>query len=1097
MTKLSHPLMLAFALSVITATPTVAQSVTPNNDGTGTTVNNDGNRIDIDGGSLSENGENLFHSFEQFGLSESQIANFMSNPNIRNILGRINGGDASVINGLIQVTGGNSNLLLMNPAGIIFGESARLNVPADFTATTATGIGFENNFWFNAVGENNYQTLVGTPNTFAFDSDNPGVIVNGADLSLAEGNNLTLLGGNVVNTGEISAAEGNVTLSAVPGSSTIKISQAGHLLSLEIEPPRDSEGKILPFSATDLPTLLTSSGTETGLTANEDGSVIIAETGTSFIPEAALAINAGEINVSGFEGGAVTVTGNKVGLLSGEINATGVSAGGNVRVGGEYQRGDSLPSATQTIVDTSSSIAVDATDNGNAGSVVVWSDSLTRFTGTITARGGENGRDGGLVEVSGKDLLVFTGTVDAGSTLGEQGELLLDPKNIIIGDDGTALSSIFSPAPESEQADIAGFGISVATVGEDLLIGSPANISGGFNNAGQAFLFDRSGNALRTYNNPEPVQGGFFGFAVAAVGSDELLVGAPRNSIGGEDGGIPEAGQVFLFDKTSSEPIETYDNPNPGAAFISEGTFTGAVPIADTNFGAALAVADSNRFLVGAPGHTVTVEEAEETAFARAGQAFLIGRDGATITTFNNPNPSVDGNGKGTGNSFGTSIASLSGDSAAVGAPRNENGTGQVFIFDLDDSNAQQTIDNPEAEGSRFGQSLAEIAGDGDRLAVGASRNSDGGQVYLFDLGDTDEPITTLSNPDTAGGDFGDAIAGAGEDRLLVGARSNSGGVGQAFLFDTDSSQPVETFDNPSSNGGSFGTSVASLGAESVLIGASENSFRGIRNSGEAFVSISNSFIDADSFTGSLDFDTDPGATSIITPATITSILNSGTDVTLQASNDITIQTDQEIIADNADGDGGSLILQAGRSVEIGSDITSDNGNIEILANVPTESGTVAEFRDPGIAEISIAEDVTLDAGTGDVTLEVAEGEGARGDIDLDSVSGNDITIATGVGTVDVAGDITSTGNIAIAGNEIDLRGGNDSVTGQNLTLSGSDSQDINIGNGRNTIDLDLTFRDITALDIATGEGSGITIGSDRVTVPVLLSLPMVIPLPS
>ena len=257
--------MAAVATGILSANSVVAQSIAPNNDGTGTRVESDGNTINIDGGSLSGNGENLFHSFEQFGLSESQIANFMSNPNIRNILGRINGGDPSIINGLIQVTGGNSNLLLMNPAGIIFGESAQLNVPADFTATTATGIGFENNVWFNAVGENNYQTLVGTPNTFAFDTANPGAIVNGGDLTLAEGKNLTLLGGNVINTGEIETTEGSVTLSAVPGSSTVRIEQQGHLLSLEIEPPRDSEGNVLPFSATDLPSLLTSTGVATGL----------------------------------------------------------------------------------------------------------------------------------------------------------------------------------------------------------------------------------------------------------------------------------------------------------------------------------------------------------------------------------------------------------------------------------------------------------------------------------------------------------------------------------------------------------------------------------------------------------------------------------------------------------------------------------------------------------------------------------------------------------------------------------------------------------------------------------------------------------------
>ena len=53
-------------------------------------------------------------------------------------------------------------------------------------------------------------------------------------------------------------------------------------------------GNVLPFSAKDLPSLLTSSGDAiAGLTANEDGSIAIASTGKSFIPEAALAVHAG------------------------------------------------------------------------------------------------------------------------------------------------------------------------------------------------------------------------------------------------------------------------------------------------------------------------------------------------------------------------------------------------------------------------------------------------------------------------------------------------------------------------------------------------------------------------------------------------------------------------------------------------------------------------------------------------------------------------------------------------------------------------------------------------------------------------------------
>jgi large exoprotein involved in heme utilization and adhesion len=66
--------------------PALAQSITPTADGTGTLVTPDRNRIDIHGGTLSENGANLFHSFQKFGLDAGQIANFVSNPTIRNIL---------------------------------------------------------------------------------------------------------------------------------------------------------------------------------------------------------------------------------------------------------------------------------------------------------------------------------------------------------------------------------------------------------------------------------------------------------------------------------------------------------------------------------------------------------------------------------------------------------------------------------------------------------------------------------------------------------------------------------------------------------------------------------------------------------------------------------------------------------------------------------------------------------------------------------------------------------------------------------------------------------------------------------------------------
>lgn len=272
---------LVFWLLAATLSPAYAQSIIPAQDGTGSTVTRSNNRYDLSGGQRSGDGRNLFHSFEQFGLNQGEIANFLSNPAIQNILGRIIGGHPSVIDGLIQVTGGNSNLFLMNPAGIVFGANASLNVPAAFTATTANGIGFGNG-WFNAIGDNNYLNLIGNPQTIAFTMPQPGAIVNSGNLAVPTGHHLTLLGGTVINAGQMSAPGGQITIAAVPGQQLVRLSQPGNVLSLEIQPLsgmiNNSEVNLpsdwtLPIAA--LPQLLTGGNLSnaTGLIPNPDGSV--------------------------------------------------------------------------------------------------------------------------------------------------------------------------------------------------------------------------------------------------------------------------------------------------------------------------------------------------------------------------------------------------------------------------------------------------------------------------------------------------------------------------------------------------------------------------------------------------------------------------------------------------------------------------------------------------------------------------------------------------------------------------------------------------------------------------------------------------------
>ena len=283
------------------AYPSLSQTIVPAKDGVNTSVNSIGNRLDISGGQLSGDRANLFHSFQKFGLNANQIANFLSNPSIQNILGRVVGGDASVINGLIRVTGGNSNLFLMNPAGIIFGNNASLNVAGAFTATTANGIGFGNNF-FNAIGNNNYAALVGNPNSFAFTMSQPGAIINTADLAVNSGKDINFLGGTVINSGTLSAPDGNIILAAVPGKNLVRLSQVGDVIGLEFQPNPNLGVNPWGLSILTLPQLLTGGNLEraTGLRVNTNGEIILTA--------ANLPVDSGDVVVKGINSGSSLLT---------------------------------------------------------------------------------------------------------------------------------------------------------------------------------------------------------------------------------------------------------------------------------------------------------------------------------------------------------------------------------------------------------------------------------------------------------------------------------------------------------------------------------------------------------------------------------------------------------------------------------------------------------------------------------------------------------------------------------------------------------------------------------------------------------------------
>jgi hypothetical protein len=152
-------------------------------------------------------------------------------------------------------------------------------------------------------------------------------------------------------------------------------------------------------------------------------------------------------------------------------------------------------------------------------------------------------------------------------------------------------------------------------------------------------------------------------------------------------------------------------------------------------------------------------------------------------------------------------------------------------------------------------------------------------------------------------------------------------------------------------------------------------------------------------FSGSnFSFGNNPSQRVGVDASTLTNIANTGTDVVLRANNDITV--DQPIIM-TAGGNGGALTLQAGRSLLINADITTDNGNLSLIANETLANGVIDAFRDPGSAVIAVAPDVTLNSGTGNTTVTLSTGEGltnnASGDITLGTLITGNVLVETTV----------------------------------------------------------------------------------------------------
>jgi trimeric autotransporter adhesin len=384
---------------------------------------------------------NAIYTWSSFSIPKGSSVSFLE-PGANSIaLNRVLGGSASLIYGSLS---SNGQVWLINRAGIVVGAGAEI--------TTASLL-------LSTADISNRNFLAGN---YKFDiPGNPGAGVSNAGNIHVTGGAAILAGQQVANNGVIAAQLGTVVLA---GAKTFTIDFVGDgLLKFAVTAPVDqvapgtsavvsnagtlhaSGGMVLMTAQTAkgvLDNVINTSGiVEATSIAKVDGKIVLsAGDGTATVSGTLDASGKG----AGQTGGSVSVTGAGVDLASGaKIDVSGDAGGGSAFIGGNLHGAGPLPNAEATTVAAGATIDADAISSGNGGTIAVWSNGATAFDGTITARGGANGGNGGLVETSGHTLTIGNdASVTTSAANGAAGTWILDPNSITIvasddtGEDG-------------------------------------------------------------------------------------------------------------------------------------------------------------------------------------------------------------------------------------------------------------------------------------------------------------------------------------------------------------------------------------------------------------------------------------------------------------------------------------------------------------------------------------------------------------------------------------------------------------------------------------------------------------------------------------
>lgn len=408
-------------------------------------------QYDITGGTRV--GTNLFHSFGNFNVPQNTIANFLNDANLptSNILGRVTGGNESMIFGAIQTTGfGNANLFLMNPAGIVFGPHASLHVGGSVAFTTADYLRLAhpdgvNIGTFHADATATSILTTASVSAFGFLGENPAAItVQGSTLTVQPTQSISLIGGNIaIQSGTLSFAP-TAHPSAQPTETVgqinlTSVASPGEIIAGTLKPDSNINGQ----SVTKLGVIQLTENSRID-TGNAGSSSIRIRGGHLIIDSSQLSSTTG----------AIAIDATSIHITNASEVTTETTTGTHA--------GDIILHAQKDIVLDSGSLILSSSQDssGDAGDITLQSHqgniTLSGFSVVATQTMNSSGNTGSITmnalrgDIHANDSYVYT----SAQGTGRLGGIQIRTNNLLLDNNASILGNNFTTSPFAEPITI-------------------------------------------------------------------------------------------------------------------------------------------------------------------------------------------------------------------------------------------------------------------------------------------------------------------------------------------------------------------------------------------------------------------------------------------------------------------------------------------------------------------------------------------------------------------------------------------------------------------------------------------------------------------